>query len=75
MLSQVEALFRLRSGSGIPNISTEYAQVRHRCAQVIHMFVHRQGSNPLGCGQAAAGQPALRYRHAVGLPVSRSLIG
>jgi hypothetical protein len=62
--SQVEALFRLRSGGGIPSISTAYAQVWHHCAQVIHMFVHRQGSNPLAGGQAAADQPALRYRHA-----------
>lgn len=32
----------LRPGSGIPSISTAYAQARCRCAQVIHMFVHRQ---------------------------------
>ena len=32
----------LRPGSGIPSISTAYAQARRRCAQVIHMFVHRQ---------------------------------
>jgi hypothetical protein len=64
VLSQVEALFRLRPGSGIPSISTVYAQAWHHCAQVIHMFVHRQGSNPLAGGQAAADQPTLRYWHA-----------
>ena len=40
--SQVKALSCLRPGSGIPSISTAYAQARRRCAQVIHMFVHRQ---------------------------------
>ena len=30
--------------SGIPIISTAYAQTRCRCAQVIHMFVHRDSS-------------------------------
>ncbi len=41
-LSQVKALSRLRPGSGIPSISTAYAQAWRRCAQVIHMLVHRQ---------------------------------
>ena len=44
MLSQVNALLWLRPGIGIPSISTAYAQARRRCAQVIHMFVHRQSS-------------------------------
>jgi hypothetical protein len=48
-LSQVKPLSWLRPGSGIPSISTAYAQARRRCAQVIHMFVHRQqGSSPAG---------------------------
>ena len=29
------------AGCGIPSISTAYAQDWRRCAQVIHMFVHR----------------------------------
>ena len=41
-LSQVKALWRVRPGRGIPRISTAYAQVGRSCAQVIHMFVHRQ---------------------------------
>jgi len=47
-LSQLKGLLWLRPGSGIPSISTAYAQARRRCAQVIHMFVHRrQGSSPV----------------------------
>ena len=52
---QVNALFWFRLGCEIPSISTVYAQAWRRCAQVIHMFVHRrQGSGPLTGGQAAA---------------------
>jgi hypothetical protein len=51
---QVNAYFWLRLGRGIPSISTAYAQAWRRCAQVIHMFVHRQqGSSRVVCGQAA----------------------
>ena len=74
-LSQVEALFRLRSDSGIPSISTAYAQVRPHCAQVIHIFVHRQGSNPLAGGRRQRISPPSGTGMPVGLPVSRSLIG
>ena len=41
-LSLVKALFWLRLGCGIPSISTVCTQAQSRCAQVIHMFVHRQ---------------------------------
>jgi hypothetical protein len=52
---QVNAHFWLRLGRGIPSISTAYAQAWRRCAQVIHMFVHRhQGSSRLVRWQAAA---------------------
>ena len=52
---QVNALFWSRLACGIPSISTVYAQAWCRCAQVIHMFVHRQqGSSPPTGGQAAA---------------------
>jgi hypothetical protein len=40
-LSQVNALSRVRPDRGIPSISTGCPQVRRRCAQVIHMFVHK----------------------------------
>jgi hypothetical protein len=51
---QVNAHFWLRLGLGIPSISTAYAQAWRRCAQVIHMFVHRQqGSSRLVRWQAA----------------------
>jgi hypothetical protein len=54
-LSQVNALFWLRLACGIPSISTAYAQAWRRCAQVIHMLVHRQqGSSPAVGWQAAA---------------------
>jgi hypothetical protein len=54
-LSQVNALFWFRLGCEIPSISTVYAQAWRRCAQVIHMFVHRQqGSSPLTGWQGAA---------------------
>jgi hypothetical protein len=53
--SQVNAHFWLGLGRGIPSISTAYAQAWRRCAQVIHMFVHRQqGSSRLARWQAAA---------------------
>jgi hypothetical protein len=56
--SQVNALSWLRPGSGIPSISTAYAQDRRRCAQVIHMFVHRQQEAVLLPGwRAAADRP------------------
>jgi hypothetical protein len=58
-LSQVKFLSGCGTGSGIPSISTAYAQARGRCAQVIHMFVHRQqGSGPLPRWQAAAARRA-----------------
>jgi hypothetical protein len=45
-LSQVNALSWVRPGRAIPSISTGRPQVQRRCAQVIHMFVHRrQGSS------------------------------
>ena len=54
-LSQVNALFWFRLACGIPSISTAYAQAWRRCAQVIHMFVHRQqGSRPAVGWQPAA---------------------
>ena len=60
-LSQVKALLWLRPGSVIPSISTMCAQARRRCAQVIHMFVHRQqGSSPLA-GLAGRTGSARRY--------------
>ena len=47
-LSQVKALIWLRPRSEIPNISTVYTQAWRRCAQVIHMFLHRRpGNSPL----------------------------
>ena len=61
-LSQVKALSWLWPCSGIPSISTAYAQARRRCAQVVHMFVHRQqGSSPgAGAGrQQRLGAPVL----------------
>ena len=41
-LSQVKGLVMGAAGGGIHSISTAYAQVRGCCAQVVHMFVHRQ---------------------------------
>jgi hypothetical protein len=62
---QVNAHFWLRLGRGIPSISTAYAQAWRRCAQVIHMFVHRQrGSSRLVRGQAAADRHGRRYLQA-----------
>jgi hypothetical protein len=62
---QVNAHFWLRLGLGIPSISTAYAQAWRRCAQVIHMFVHRQqGSSRLVCGQAARIGTVRRYLQA-----------
>lgn len=62
---QVNAYFWLRLGRGIPSISTAYAQAWRRCAQVIHMFVHRQpGSSRLVCGQAARIGTVRRYLQA-----------
>ncbi len=63
-LSQVEALPWQRPGSGIPSISTEYAQARRRCAQVIHMFVHRQQeSSPAWlAGSSGSARRCLRAR-------------
>jgi hypothetical protein len=50
--SQVNAHFWLGLGRGIPSISTAYAQAWRRCAQVIHMFVHRQrGAVVLSAGR------------------------
>jgi hypothetical protein len=66
-LSQVKALSWLRPGSGIPSISTAYAQARRRCAQVIHMFVHRQQeSSPLAwlTGSSRSARRCLRARPA-----------
>ena len=66
-LSQVKALSWLRPGSGIPSISTAYAQARRRCAQVIHMFVHRQqGSSPVAwlAGSSGSARRCLRARPA-----------
>jgi hypothetical protein len=46
-LSQVKAPSQVQPGREIPRISTGCAQDRRCCAQVIHMFVHReQGSGP-----------------------------
>jgi hypothetical protein len=60
-LSQVNALFWFRLGCEIPSISTVCAQAWRRCAQVIHMFVHRQqGSSSLTGWQAAADRHARR---------------
>jgi hypothetical protein len=62
---QVNAYFWLRLGQGIPSISTAYAQAWRRCAQVIHMFVHRQqGSSRLVCWQAARIGTGRRYLQA-----------
>lgn len=66
-LSQVKALSWLREGSGIPSISTAYAQPRRRCAQVIHKFVHRQqGSSPVAWpgGSSRSARRCLRARPA-----------
>ena len=66
-LSQVKARSWLRPGSGIPSISTAYAQARRRCAQVIHMFVHRrQGSSPVAglAGSRGSARRCLRARPA-----------
>jgi len=55
----------MRPGSGIPSISTAYAQAQCRCAQVIHIFVHSQQGNQSSCRagrQAAAGQRAGCWR-------------
>ena len=60
MLSQVNAPFWFRLACGIPSISTVYAQAWRRCAQVIHMFVHRQQ----GSSAAVDWQPAAdRHGH------------
>ena len=87
MLSQVNALFGLRLARGIPSISTAYAQAWRRCAQVIHMFVHRQqGSSPAVGWQAAAdrrgrwsllARPARRVRGVRDalVPIARPLLG
>jgi hypothetical protein len=62
---QVNAYFWFRLGRGIPSISTAYAQAWRRCAQVIHMFVHRQqGSSRLVCWQAARIGTVRRYLQA-----------
>ncbi len=66
-LSQVKAQSWLRPSSGIPSISTAYAQARRRCAQVIHMFVHRQqGSSPVAwlAGSSGSVHRCLRARPA-----------
>ena len=67
MLSQVKGPPWVRSGSGIPSISTAYAQAQCCCAQVIHIFMHSQrisiplavpaGSQP---GSQPASQPSQR---------------
>lgn len=87
MLSQVNALFGLRLACGIPSISTAYAQAWRRCAQVIHMFVHRQqGSSPArrlagSSGSARApvlAGPASAPRAGVRdtlVPIARPLLG
>ena len=62
-LSQVKFLSGCGTGSRIPSISTAYAQARGRCAQVIHMFVHRQqGSSPLAvlAGSSGSARRCLR---------------
>ena len=59
----------MRPGSGIPSISTAYAQAQCRCAQVIHIFVHSQQGNQSSCRagrQAAAGQRAGCWGHGGG---------
>jgi hypothetical protein len=62
-LSQVRALSRLQPGSGIPSISTAYAQAWRHCAQVIHMFVHRQHGRPAhGEGLSQHTRPTVRER-------------
>jgi hypothetical protein len=54
--SQLRALSWARPGSGIPSISTGYAQAWCRCAQVIHMVVHRQrGCSPPAVLAASSG--------------------
>ncbi len=62
-LSQVNALFWFRLGCEIPSISTVYAQAWRRCAQVIHMFVHRQqgsrSSDRLAGSSGSARTPVL----------------
>ena len=56
---QLKILLCAWPGSGIPSISTAYAQARRRCAQVIHMFVHRQqGSNPVAALAGSSGAAA-----------------
>ncbi len=64
MFSQVNALSWLRPGSGIPSISTVYAQALRRCAQVIHTFVHRQQESSPLAGLAGSSGSARRCLHA-----------
>lgn len=53
-----------RMARGIPSISTAYAQAWRRCAQVIHMVVHRQqGAAVKSAGQAAADRHGRRYSY------------
>ncbi len=64
-LFQVNALSWVHPGRGIPSISTGYAQVRRRCAQVIHMLVHRQqGSRLLTRSRSARRCSPARAKHA-----------
>jgi hypothetical protein len=72
-LSLVKALFWLRPYCGIPSISTVYTQAQRRCAQVIHMFVHRQQGKQSLLGAARRAVPSVSST--VGPPDPRTVTG
>ena len=65
-LSQVKGLVIGAAGGAIHIISTAYAQVRRCCAQVVHMFVHRQHAGhedlPRGWKRSPETAPQVSYR-------------
>ena len=65
-LSQVKGLVMGAAGGGIHSISTAYAQARRCCAQVVHMFVHRQHAGhedlPRGWKRSPETAPQVSYR-------------
>jgi hypothetical protein len=72
---QVKGPFWVRSGSGIPSISTAHAQDQCCCAQVIHNFVHsQQVSSPLA-GSAGSSRSARRCLRVTQPPAGREAPG
>ena len=65
-LSQVKGLVMGAAGDGIHSISTAYAQARRCCAQVVHMFVHRQHAGhedlPRGWKRSPETAPLVSHR-------------